>query len=197
MCVMISCLIFFASCCAAEPPLPACNAAGCPLYHQGMLSHIVFIMLGCLIFSILARLLDLPYLMSGCLLSPKTCCAICSCFQDATLFDLIRLMLRCCATLATSYCWVIFFSDLCFLVIWSCLHDVKRLSLLSFLIFSASCYVLALPCLIWGLVFKMLCCLIFSTSCYALSPASLPHVAWCSLYIRSSLFGHLILPSWC
>ena len=49
---MISCLIFFASFCAAEPPLPACNAAGCPLYHQGMLSHIVFIMLGCLIFSI-------------------------------------------------------------------------------------------------------------------------------------------------
>ena len=112
--------------------------------------------------------------MSGCLLSPKpkTCCAICSCFQDATLFDLIRLMLRCCATLATSYCWVIFFSDLCFLVIWSCLHDVKRLSLLSFSIFSASCYVLALPCLIWGLVFKMLCCLIFSTSCYAASPAT-------------------------
>ena len=49
--MMLRCLIFSASCCAAEPPLPVCNAAWCPLY-QGMLSHLVFIMLGCLIFSI-------------------------------------------------------------------------------------------------------------------------------------------------
>ena len=50
--LMNACMIFYASCWTCEPPLPQCNAAWCPLYHV-MLFHLDFMMLRCLIFSVL------------------------------------------------------------------------------------------------------------------------------------------------
>jgi hypothetical protein len=100
------------------------------------------------------RLLDLLYLLSGCWTY-----AIWSWSQDVTLFDLIRLMLRC---LAAPYLLLLCGSLNQIFSFW--LFDLVFM-MLSCLIFSASCYVLDLPCLIWDLVFKVLCCFIFSTSC--------------------------------
>ena len=205
MCVMISCLIFSASCCAAEPPLPVCIAAWCPLY-QGMLSHLVFIMLGCLIFSISCqaagpslphvRVLAVPQSMLCYLVLLSRCYIVWFDPSHATLlrhpgyhvllsdflfqifaswsFDLAFMMLkaakpaklfmlsslphvtfltfpasygvlssRCCAVWSSQphatllhrppYLMlpgVLSISGLCFLVIWSCLHDAKLFDLL-------------------------------------------------------------------
>ena len=121
-----------------------------------------------------ARLLDLLYVFSLCSWTfPTSCQGACYPLKHVMLFGLAFKMLHCLISI-TSWCatsppslppvagWFSI-SDLCFLVIWSCI--VMLICLIS----SASCYILDLPCLIWGLVFEMLCCWIFSTSCCLVS----------------------------
>ena len=115
--------------------------------------------------------------MSGWLMSPKACYAIWSWLQDVTLFDLIRLMLRClAATLPPVAVWISK-SDLFFLVIWSCLHDAKLFNLLCLMLRSWPSMPHMGSCLQGAMLFHLLylmlgcftslptsCCLVFSIS---------------------------------
>ena len=108
----------------------SCQTAWCCV-HQVMKFDLFFMMLGCLVFSISCYAAGPSHLMSGCLMSPKSCYAFCFCFtlHAAALFDLILLMLRCFTTRPTACCLMFSTSDLCFLIVWSCLGDATLLDL--------------------------------------------------------------------
>ena len=169
------------TCWTSEPPLPLCNAAWCPLYHV-KLFHLDFMMLSCLIFSVLcyaagpslpqAKVLDVPLIM---LRVPII-------FQDAALSDLNHLMLRRFDTLHTSCCLEFFiimllFSDCLILslrcyAVWSSLPHASLLDLNSFMLFG---FRLNTSCMLPDLGFMRLDCWILSFSCYA-AWSSLPPV---------------------
>ena len=88
------------------PLTKPCFAAWSSLYHV-RLPDLVFMMLGCLVFSMLCYAAGPSHLMSGCLMSPKSCYAFYFCFtlHAAALFDLILLMLRCFTTRPTFLPW--------------------------------------------------------------------------------------------
>ena len=145
--------------------------------------------------------------MSGCLLSPKACYAIWSCFQDATLFDFNRLMLRRFATLHTSCCLpFLLLSDS---LIWSsrCYAVWSSLSHATLLALTASCYAVSG----WT---SPACCLILASWLWA-AGSFLPHamlldppcLLFCCLNFPQSYFVFvfvfmivlccLALSSWC
>ena len=141
---------------------------------------------------------SLPLL--GCLVLPTSCYAASSSPNHVTMIALVFKALRCLIfslfdLLHIMSCYLIWSSSC--QPAWSSLPSATLLDL-PFRILRCLMFPILYNYHVWLFdpVFKILRCLIFSTSCHAASP-SLPHLAWCSLYIKSLLFDHLIWSWWC
>ena len=172
--MMLSCLVFCISCCAAGP--------------SHLMSSCLMSPKSCYVFCFFQSpaLFDLILLMLHCFTTrPTSCCLVFStsdlwflivwsCLGDGTLLDIDYLML-CYLMSPTSGC-----------AFWSGLHGARLLDLLRLML------PLDLPCV-------MLCCLTFSKSCYAtrsgLHNATLLHATLLNLPYRMLCF--LVLPVSC